>query len=100
MTGRKVETQPVDQAVRRSCHANTCGELTVPSRHSWMCSWVRTGAAGPSYRLDEESVFQCLQLECTMLANPLLLSLGSQLRGIAGAEWIGRIFFKYEFIHN
>lgn len=38
VTGRKVEMQLGDQAVRRSCHANTRDELTVPSRHSWMCS--------------------------------------------------------------
>lgn len=38
MTGWKVEMQPVGQAERRSCLADICDELTVLSRHSWMCS--------------------------------------------------------------
>lgn len=100
VTGRKVEMQPVDQAARRSCHANTCDELAVPSRHSWMCSLhsrVRTGAASPSCRLDEEPGFHRLQLECSMLPNPLLLSLGSQLRG---GSWCCNLTGLVEFSSN
>lgn len=37
-TGWKAEMQHVDRAVRRSCLADVCDELTVPARHSWMCS--------------------------------------------------------------
>lgn len=71
----------------------TCGsgcKEKLPCKPLWWvnCSiqafWdgqVGRGAASPSYRLDEESGFLCLQLDCSMLANPVLLSLGSELGG-------------------
>lgn len=94
-----MEVQPVDRALRRSCHAITCDELTAPSWNSWMSRLpaAHRGAARPSYRLGEESVFHCLQLECSMLANLLLLSLGSELRA---GSWCCNLTGLAEFSSN